>query len=218
MKTHIQQLKTIKFKPLLLAMTLISSSLLLQGCTEEEFTDALTVIAVAAIIATEPVQTHDNQRPPPYHLRPENPRCGHDTGYRRDPRCDHGPRVGFPHGNSIQGFSNALTVTDDSEELLTSQTVENNSIENMANRYKISVDSAERLQSALLKAKNKDFTGVDDIGIAQNDLKKLYDGKSLSRYSYVNISAAMRISFEESKQLVKNMQLDIQQAKQLVLK
>lgn len=83
----------------------------------------------------------------------------------------------------------------------------------MSEKYAISVESADKLQSALEKAQNKDFSGVDDIGISRQDIKSIYDNKSVSRYSIVNISQAFHISFDDAKVFVNKLKADIQKAK-----
>lgn len=198
-----------KVKSLIIASLIGSSSLLVQGCTEQDAKDILTVIAVAAIIGSDTRPVVDN--PPRYD------ECyDHHSNQYCESILPPSRRRHFSANNSLKSIS---LFTSDSAQFLKSETqpvVElsrSQRINIMAEKYALTVESADKLQSALEKAQNNDFSGVDEIGISRKDIKGIYENKSVSRYSIVNISQAFHISFDDAKIFVNKLTSDIQKAK-----
>lgn len=193
---------------LLTLSTLLVVNLFLTSCNQDEVSDAITVIAVAAILTSDhTVVVHDHTPNPP----------------RYDSCLDHHSRW-YCDQQSPQFFS--LSTTEQPSALSGSfaQTIDMNTVssvrprqlsasEIMAQKYSISLAAAAHLSEALEKAKMGDFSIVDEIGIAHSDLQALYENKSVSRYTTVNLSAAMGITFEESKVLIGKIKSDIQIAR-----
>ncbi len=200
---------TTKIKSLVIASVIGTSSFFVQGCTEQDAKDILTVIAVAAIIGSDTQPVVEN--PPRY-----NECYDHHSNQYCESILPPDRRRHFSENStdkSLSLFSSQSVQFLKSEPIVKAELSRNDKVNIMAEKYALTVESADKLQSALEKAQNNDFSGVDDIGISRQDIKAIYDNKSISRYSTVNISAAFHISFDDAKVFVKKLKADIQKAK-----
>lgn len=189
-----------KVKSLTMVGVLTVSSIFLQSCTEDEFVTGLLVVATAVAIADDS---------PAEHNRPDRFECkdwDKDCRDRRD--RDHARKRHFVAEtdlglNVMAKFSNVSLS-------------ERGKVEKMASKYNLSTLAAEKLQNALDKAQNKDFSGIDEIGVARSDVTALYNNQNVTRYSVVNLSASLGLTFDEAKSFIAKLQKDIQVAKTLV--
>jgi len=180
--------------------------LFLTSCNQEEVNNALTVIAVAAIL------TSDNNTD--IHHQPNPPQYDECKNVHSHSDCNLGHLQHFQltSNNDLQFFS------QETSHLISNATISQqpkplSPTEIMSQKYTISLASAELLSRALENAKQGDYSTIDEIGIAHQDLKALYENQKVSRYTTVNLSAAMGISFEDSKVLISKIKSDIQLAK-----
>lgn len=198
----------------LFATTLIVT---MTSCTEEEVNDTVTIIAAAAIIATIDKNTPDYEYDHGHHHH-HGHHPGYGSGYGPGYDAGHRPPPPYcsnnydPRCHDHRRFS--LESKSSSADMAFADLEQISKIENTANYYGITINAAEKLVGALDKAQARDFSGIDDIGIARTDLTELYNNKSLSRYSYVNIGASLGMSFEDAKVFVQKVQQNIMSARQ----
>ncbi len=233
-------MKSIQIKSLAMVGVLGVSSLFLQSCSEEQVTATVAVIAVAAILADDtPVsrQPDRNENHRGDWDRERDQRGGRgDWDRERDqrgnrggydgrgggrceygncgPRGDVGPGPGPRRGHFLA--TGSLKIDHMRQFAVTQVLSERAKVEVMATKYHLSTEAAEKLQTALTKAQAKDYSGVDEIGIARSDMQALYDNKNVTRYTLVNIGSSLGISFDEAKVFVAAFQRDIEVAKTLV--
>ncbi len=215
-----------KFNKQIKSYALISvvgvSSLFLQACSEEE------VVAGVAIAAAAAVLTDDDRG---YRDHDDRGYYDDDRGYYDDRgrwvedrrydgrRRDHRDHPGYGDGRGhYQPFAQLTDVSPESMQqfALNGVKAERNKVEIIASKYNLSTAAAEKLQDALNKAQVKDYSAIDQIGILRSDIENLYKNRNVTRYTLVNLSAAMGISFEDAKVFVSSYRKDIQTAKAMV--
>jgi plasmid maintenance system antidote protein VapI len=207
-----QNKKTIQTaKNLVIASTIAFSSLFLQSCSEEDVDRAITVLAVAAILASPDVEV-ERSRPPLY-----NECYDRHSGQYCDSlsRPDQQRHFSVKSTSNLQ-FSGAMINMSVPKKIEISKPAElstHDKIMVMSAKYKITESAAEKLQSALDKATQRDFAGIDEIGILRKDVQSIYENKKVTRYTIVNLSASLGITFDEAKAFVSHLQSDLQQAK-----
>lgn len=206
-----------KIKSAAIVLILVSGSMSLQSCTDEEVGTALTVVAAAAIVANSPSQPHhgggyDGGYNNGYNDGYDNgygngyqDRCYINGRYYRDYDCR---RYRGRHSVGIQSVKPENLSTMKSSSLSRTEKV---SI--MSEKYGLTAYAAEKLQTALEKAQVRDFSVIDEMGIAHSDLQNLYENKSVSRYTRTNLSAALGITFEQTNTMIEKFQQDIQTVK-----
>lgn len=203
-----------KIKSAAASLVIAGSSLTLQSCTDEQVGTALTVVAAAAVVASAPSHpSYGNGYNDGYNDGYDNGYgSGYDNGYQdgcyingryyRDYDCR---RYRGRYGMGIQSMQSTQSTMQKVQALSRQE-----KITIMSHKYGVSAQAAEKLQLALEKAQARDFSMVDDIGIARSDLQNLYENKSVSRYTQVNLGAALGISFEQAGEFIQHLQQDIQ--------
>lgn len=207
-------LLTKKIKVFAMSSALVLSSLGLQSCTEQEVGTALVVVGAAALVSSGSSNHHRNDN---RYRNDERYRCNDRYGYYS---CDRYRSPGNRHDRGYdRGYGrHSLDQNQTANVVIESNLSHDKKIQLVSAKYEISIAAADLLITALEKAQQKDFSGVDQLGIAHSDLVNLYNNKGVTRYTRVNLASSLGISFDHSQVVLDRIQSDISQAKEVVAK
>lgn len=191
-------------KPLKLALagTLLSSSLFLQGCTDEQIGTGIGVV-IGGVIGHELGKGRDDRRYDDRYNRGDR----YDRHDRRDRRDD---RYGWRSGRGYRPYS-TFSMSAESESQYSDAAV------TVADKYDIALGSAEVLVDSLARGEQGDLSGLMEMGLQKSDLINIYENKPISVEALVTMSKALNMEVRDTALLFLKIKEDVQtQRSQLV--
>jgi hypothetical protein len=80
----------------------------------------------------------------------------------------------------------------------------------VADKYQISTAAAQTIVTALSKAQEQDFSGLQELGFETSDFEAIYRGENPSYYTLMTMSERLRMDAGSTNNLLQAMKEDIQ--------
>lgn len=205
-------------KKLLVIGALTSMMFLNAGCEPEEIAAGAVGVAIGVGLANSnnhsypPVYSpRPNPRPPVYAPAPPPP-PHHGPGYGRPGYGHDRPGYGRPgYGHDRPGYGNnrpGYPGYGRPNNWSAAPASTNDNVKNFANRHGISLTQASKISKAFDGAKNGSLSNFANIGLAENDLKKIVRRKLPDQASLSKVATKLDMSDAQARDLVKFMIAD----------
>jgi hypothetical protein len=212
-----------KFKKMIIATLVATSSLGIQGCTDSEVGLSVGAI-VGGVIGNQLGKSSERDRRYDNHYN-----NGYDQRYdgryyrhpQRPPRyCDR-YRCYAPMSKEVElqtDAADSLDFSDSSNASESSLAFDKSRLDNpvllVSEKYQIPEKSAQLIVSALIKAQNKDYTELNELGIDTDDFELIYKNENPSYKALMTLSQKLGLDAGETNDLIQNMKADIQAERQ----